>query len=165
MNSQQCLAQVTGPFGQGVKMSFPADAEGTAPEQINGYGDGAMKCPTSQWLALGGFGVLWPHARLNPCFEGSLPQAIHAHIEENQEGGGLWNCMKGQLGSSTRMQLGAFLAALARNVPVHMGTDSQSMLNKALRMLKAAETWSHDTSPTWWMRKNPFKKPWGLQAD
>ena len=32
-------------------------------------------------------------------------------------------------------------------------------------MLCAAETLADDTSPTWWLRKNPFRKPWGLQAD
>lgn len=165
MNARQCLPQIKGAFGQGVRLVFPADVEGSAPGQINGYGDGSMKRPTSHWLALGGFGTWWPQARLDQSFEDYMPQTIHAHVEENHEGVGLWNCMKGQLGSSTRMELGAYVAALARNAPVHMGTERQSMLSKALMILKAAETWTNDTSPAWRSRRSPFRKPWGLQAD
>ena len=73
--------------------------------------------------------------------------------------------MKGQFSSSTRMELGAWVMALTRNVPVHMGTDSESMRRKAMKMIELADAWTTDDRPGWWLKKNPFRKPWGLQPD
>ena len=32
-------------------------------------------------------------------------------------------------------------------------------------MMNAAKACSEDSSHGWWLRRNPFKRPWGLQAD
>ena len=42
--------------------------------------------------------------------------------------GGL-NCIKGQLNSSTRMELAAWLAVLAANKPIHMATTNDGENN------------------------------------
>ena len=73
--------------------------------------------------------------------------------------------MQGQKSSSTRMELAAWISALTNNTPIHMGTDSKSMMDKAVIMMKSAAKWNQDQSATWWIKRNPFKKPWGLQPD
>ena len=125
-NARQCMAKIKGAFGQGELPEFPEEVAGDAPPRINVYGDGSLKCPASQWWALGGFGVWWPGAKDDAEFRGSMLSTRLAHVEENAIGVGVWNCMKGQFGSSTRMELGAWVMALTREIPVHMGTDSES---------------------------------------
>ena len=38
----------------------PTEVEGEAPENVNIFSDGAVKCPTHKHLAFGGFGIWWP---------------------------------------------------------------------------------------------------------
>ena len=89
----------------------------------------------------------------------------HTYRIEGEAGIGNWNCMQGQKSSSTRMELAAWISALTNNTPIHMGTDSKSMMTKAVIMMKSAAKWNQDQSETWWIKRNPFKKPWGLQPD
>ena len=141
-------------------MSFLVDVEGTAPEQINVYGDGAMKCPTSQWLALGGFGVWWPHAKLNRCFEDSLPQAMHAPTEENQEGVGLWNCMKGH-------QDGAWgvCGSTGEGCPGPYGDGQPEHAEQGNEVVEGGGDLVARRFTRLVAAEEPIRKPWGLQAD
>lgn len=80
-------------------------------------------------------------------------------------GVGNWNCMRGQRASSTRMELAAWINASTYKLPVHMVTDSKSMMDKANVMTKAACTWNDDNGATWWIKRNLFLEAWALQPD
>ena len=69
------------------------------------------------------------------------------------------------MGSSTRMELAAWLLSMTRNKAVYMATDSKAMLDKAAKLMNAAELRTLTKEEDWWILPNPFKKPWGLQAD
>ena len=72
----------------------------------------------------------------------------------------------GQTGTSTRLELTAWIRVLAIPCRSCYATDSASMLNKARRLIKAAERdLAEEESGTVVKRGNPFKKPWGLQVD
>ena len=90
----------------------------------------------------------WPGEKHSLFFMETMPDVAHMHMEENEEGVGMWNCMKGQLSSSTRMELGSFITTLTRNAAIHMGIDCQIMVSKATKMFKAANEWVEDTQPT-----------------
>ena len=53
--------------------------------------------------------------------------------------------------------------ALTYSLPTHMGTDSESMMDKANVMINLASKSNDDRGATWWIKRNPFTKPWGLQ--
>ena len=52
---------------------------------------------------------------------------------------------------------------MVRDTPVHMATDSQSMLRKAEKLMIAAKVWAEDKSKHWWLKGNPFKNPGGYK--
>jgi hypothetical protein len=81
------------------------------------------------------------------------------------KGVGLWGKMAGQRNSSTRMEIAGFLIALMRNVPVLVGTDSQSLIDKANSIIRAIR--QQLANPLWWITPNSsvLGKPWGLQPD
>ena len=79
-------------------------------------------------------------------FRDSLPSQNDVFEEVNQEGIGQWNALHGQCGSSTRMEVAAWLIALTRGGAVHMGSDSQSLITKANVMLKTLQERSGDAS-------------------
>lgn len=60
LNARQLMAHIKGRFGDGGEPTFPIEVEGTPPSKANVYTDGGLQCPTTQWWALGGFGVWWP---------------------------------------------------------------------------------------------------------
>lgn len=75
--------------------------------------------------------------------------------------------MTGQIASSNKMELAAWVMAVVRNVPIYMATDSERMRQQAVKMMGAARTWTKDTREYRWLRGCPFKTHWGggLQAD
>ena len=107
----------------------------------------------------------WPGESLDEDFRATLPETQYAYCEQNAEGVGQWNAMHGQCSSSTRMELAAWVVALTRAVPVHMETDSQSMMNKAMKIIDTAHKWSRADTEYWWLNRNPFRRPWSLQKD
>lgn len=127
LNARQCIAKIKGKFGQEVRPQFLAEVLGEAPERINAYGDGSLKCPATQWWVLGGFGVWWLGATPDQAFKVTMPDEQPMHVEDKDIGIGMWNCMQGQFGSSTRMDLGSWIMTMVRSVPAHMDMDSESM--------------------------------------
>ena len=72
----------------------------------------------------------------------------------------------GQTGTSTRQELTAWITVLTIPCRSCYATDSASVFNKALRLIKAAEEKIvEDSMGASIKRGNPFKKPWGLQVD
>ena len=72
----------------------------------------------------------------------------------------------GQTGTSTRQELTAWLGVLAIPCRSLYATDSASMLNKALRLIQAAERdLEEEERGEHVKRGNPFGRRWGLQVD
>ena len=72
----------------------------------------------------------------------------------------------GQIGTSTRQELTAWIRVLAIPCRSCYATDSASMMNKALRLIRAAERdLDEEAKGIKTKRGNPFGKPWGLQVD
>ena len=91
---------------------------------IDIYGDGSYTTPAKWWCALGGTGCWIPDWRKgNQQQTGRGEQSIAASLY-------------GQTGSSTRMELAAWITALSQPIRSCYATDSASMLGKALHLLK-----------------------------
>ena len=73
----------------------------------------------------------------------------------------------GQVGSSTRQELAAWIIVLMQPVRSNYATDSASMMGKALTLLaKAAEIEDKDSRQERVAnRRNPFKRSWSMQKD
>ena len=126
------------------------------------YGDGSFTTPKKWWSALGGFGIWIPE--WNQEDEGDdrqqQLQQKDARAESNVTGPAL-----GQTGSSTRMELMAWLKVLPMPVRSMYATDSACMLGKAKKLIQAAEREEGQGKGPKGYNRNPFKKPWGLQTD
>ena len=44
------------------------------------------------------------------------------------------------------MELAACISALTNRMPIHMGTDSKSRMDKAMLMMQVATRWNEDSS-------------------
>ena len=132
-------------------------------ETIDTYIDGGVTNPANTWLATAGFGI-W-----TPDYVSDDPDNDEAERYTNQasEDGGLkqWASLPGQRCSSTRVETAAAIVALTRNKHIHIGTDSAAMLGKATKLQEAAVDWMECVSSNWLPKRNPFRKPWGLQTD
>lgn len=165
VNARQCMDQMRGGFGEGIELQFPEELEEATPALPNAYGDGSLKHLAAANWSFGGYGLWWPGQVVDEAFWESQPEMQVAFVEQNEHGVGQWNCLRGQMGSSTRMELASWLLALTRRAAVHMGTDSMAMMSKAKRLMDAAEQRCSIKEEDWWKLPNPFKKPWGLQPD
>ena len=114
MNARQHMARIKGSFGEGGEPAFPIEVEGMIPEKPNVFTDGGLQCPTTQWWALGGFGVWWPHQKNDEPYQQQMPEEAHAHQDVTDEGIGLWGKMRGQANNSTRMEVAGTIIAMQR---------------------------------------------------
>ena len=72
----------------------------------------------------------------------------------------------GQTGTSTRHELMAWIAVLAKPIRTMFATDSAAMLIKAKQLIHKAEQREYSTSKGKPVKNGcPFKKPWRLQTD
>lgn len=169
MNARQLMAKLRGAFGTGGEPAFPFQVEGATPEQPNSYIDGGLICPSTQWWALGGFGVWWPNQVADENYLQEMPQEqgqeTYAFQDITEHGIGLWGKMVGQRNSSTRMEIVASIIVLTRATPITIASDSKAMIDKAMRLKEAATKLNDDPQAAWWPLRNPMGKPWGLQAD
>ncbi len=81
------------------------------------------------------------------------PEFEIAHWEQKKDGLRVFTPLPGFGCSSTRSELCAGILALAADSPVHIATDSQAFLDKALHVLDLCK-----------QNRNP-RKPWGIQRD
>ena len=121
---------------------------------IDIYGDGSYTTPKKWWCALGGAGCWIPQwGEANEQDESRAEQNIAVPIN-------------GQAGSSTRMELAAWITALSKPIRSNYATDSASMLGKALHLLQLAQHIEEKEEAGIKVEKqNPLKKVWGLQRD
>ena len=128
-----------------------------APEEINVYTDGALKNPLHHFWGLGGFGVWWP--KRDPATS-PLSTAEHQYAATIILNGGIELCgtLTGHCGSSTRSKLAAAIFALVAPGPVHIGTNSQAMMDTMKKLLAWHETTQRKS-------KWPLKKPWAMVND
>ncbi len=120
------------------------------PEKPNVYSDGSLKHPRVAYWSLGGFGVWWPHRKLQdtPLTDG---EDHIANTHQVDEGVKMWGCITGQKASSTRAELAAGILTILGPGPIHQGTDSKSYMVGAMNILQ---------------RKTKRKqKPWSLRTD
>ena len=98
------------------------------------FGDGSYTTPTKWWAALGGQGGV--------SMDWNLPgENVEARKEAEFAEAAL-----GQVGSSTRQELAAWIMVLTQPVRSNYATDSASMMGKALTLLaKAAEIEDKDS--------------------
>jgi len=152
--------------------------------KVNIYGDGSYSTLTLWWAALGGFGV-WMPERTSP--DQAVSDDSPGHFEQQEVQGRqvqqretdqqqqqmslkqdttYHGAAIGQTGTSTRQELTAWIRVLAIPCSSCYATDSASMMNKALRLIEAAERdLEEEEMETEIKRGNPFRKPWGLQVD
>lgn len=195
-NARQIMLKHTGAHGSGIDFTFPGSEEiednmkdHPRDYKVNVYGDGSFTSPTVWWVALGGFGIWvlkWqrpqqprgsehssqqekPGLGSNSTIGSGTPNCdfddidSHQHFKEDTVyfGAALW-----QTGTSTRQKLTAWLRVLAIPCRILYATNVVSMMNKALRPIKAAEKTITDMySGNNNKKGSPFGKPWGLQVD
>ncbi len=106
-----------------------------APDDINVYTDGSWINPLQQYLGLGGAGVWWPGRDPNAYQRFSNAEKELAHCRLVPKGLMLYTPIGGYSGSSTRTELAAAILAIMANGPVHIGTDSQAFMDRAVTIL------------------------------
>jgi hypothetical protein len=87
------------------------------------------------------------------------------HNAPSNEGLRQWNMLPGQRCNSTRVETAAAVIALMRRKSIRIGTDSAAMLSKAKALMETARRWSDEAQHDWLPKRNPLRKPWGLQND
>ena len=133
-NARHTMLQQKQAHGGGCMPTFPTEQEtteameGYADDQmIQVYGDGSLTTPTNWWVALGGFGARIPNW--------NLPGQDEPHrIEQDRCGPTI-----GHTGTSTRHELMAWIAVLAKPIRTMYATDSVAMLIKAKQLMNNAE--------------------------
>ena len=123
-----------GGHGTGQTPMFPSREEVEANMEViqgdhyvTAYGDGSYTTPKISWCALGGIGGWIPAWNQG---EEEKPSRMEQHIAAP---------VNGQTGSSTRIELAAWIAMLTQPIRTMYATDSASMLSKAQLLLQIAK--------------------------
>ena len=127
----------------------PSRVEQEPPENINVYSDGAVKIPSCQQLAIGGFGIWWPNQGQHEEHQQQQQQPQQQPQQEEQQtqlmysetwngGKAEWAPMKSMWQSSTRAELAALVIATSRNLAIHIGIDNAAVVNKARILIELA---------------------------
>ena len=122
------------------------------PEEINVYSDGSLINTRTNSFKLAGAGVWWPNRKSG---EIPLSEAARDMAFANQKEGGLELsvAIAGVGGSSTRAEIAAGIIAMAADIEVHMGTDSNSFMDRAIIIRQMIKD-----------QRKP-KRPWSTQKD
>ncbi len=132
------------------KLKRPNPCAEDAPDTINVYSDGSLKYGAKPVWALGAAGLWWPKRTGRHI---SVAECEISHWEPGPDGLRMYTALPGFGGSFTRTELAAGILALAADDAVHIGTDSQSFLHKALYVLQFCK---EGRAP---------KRPWGTHKD
>ena len=89
----------------------------------------------NQFLGLGGAGVWWPGRDISVSHRLSPAERELGHHQQHNDGLSLHTPIGGLAGSSTRTELAAAILALAANGPIHLGTDSQAFMDRAIKVI------------------------------
>ena len=160
-NARQTMLKHKGGHGTGVDPTFPGQNDINEnmqdfPEDhfVPVYGDGSFTTPEKWWAAIGGMGVWMPDWNR----EGERDPRRN---ETNEAAPSI-----GQIGSSTRMELVAWVLVLCKPNRSEYTTDSKSMMDKAIQLIKQAEKVEEKQRRGEKVNMiKPFKKPWGLHKD
>jgi ribonuclease HI len=151
-NPRQIFQQLKGNSMKAEEFTKISWCEAEPPDDINVYSDGSFKNPRRPIYSLAGAGIWWPNRKLenDPLSRSETEMSL-----ERQESGGaaLRAWLAGFGGSSTRAELAAGIVALQYIGPVHLGTDSQAFLSKAMMLRDMAKK-----------GKKP-RRPWNTQRD
>ena len=162
INARRTMLAYKGAHGTGINPTFPnkQDIEENMrglPEDfmVEVFGDGSYTTPKKGWAAIGGQGI-W-------IKDWNLPD----EQKENRKEEDIAEPALGQVGSSTRQELAAWVIVLTKPYKSRYATDSASMLGKAMQLIKAAEEIEDKERRgiKVFNRAKPFKKAWGLQRD
>jgi hypothetical protein len=82
----------------------------------------------------------------------------HSHLDEL--GSMMWGGLAGLRASSTRTEIAAAVMGLTLNLPLYIGSDSQSMIAKATYLIHKAHQWNARTGASTWTIRNPCGKAW-----
>ena len=134
LNARQTMLKYKGGHSTGVDPTFPGQNDidenmQEFPEEyyVPLYGDGSYTTPDKWWAALGGIGIWMP--------DWNRDGEKNTQREEKNEAAP----SIGQTGSSTRMELAAWMLVLRKPVRSVYATDSKSMMDKAIQLLQQAE--------------------------
>ena len=160
-NARQTMLQQKQAHGSGCMPTFPTEQQ--IAEAMDGYdddkmiqvyGDGSLTTPTHWWAALGGYGAWIPNW--------NLPGQDEPHRTEQN----LCGPTIGQTGTSTRHELMAWIAVLAKPIRTMYATDSVAMLIKTKQLMSKVEQREEARRKVKPVNAGcPFKKPWKLQTD
>lgn len=152
LDARQKMAQIKGAYGGGQDPTFPIEVSGQVPEAPNAYSDGGLMCPSEQWWSIGGYGLWWPGHSDDEQYRQQVINQQFTHQDIRDEGIGLWGKLLGQRNSSTRMELAGTIMAMGKAVPLRIASDSQSMIEKAMKLKQAASDWNNDPDAVRWPR-------------
>ena len=122
-------------------MPMPYRCTVDAPEEANVYSDGSWLHPDKPFLSFGGAGVWWPgrtiatHAELKRLPLSVAEQTL-SYYEQREDGLALYTNIGGLTGSSTRTELAAAIIAMSGHGPIHLASDSQAFVKRALGIVK-----------------------------
>ena len=150
--ARQASSHLRGPYQPPADITPPPPCHDAPPEQPNVYTDGTLTHPTQPEFNLGAAAVWHPNRRMDEQ-QVSETEAQSAVFSQLAQGLQAYTSLPGHTTSSTRAELIAGILALGRQGPVHMATDSQSFMNKALWVLAIIQA---DQSP---------KRPWPFHID
>ena len=167
LNARQLILKYKQAHGSGMMPEYPTQQDIASTMQahddnymVDVYGDGSLTDPTNWWAALGGYGIWIP--------AWNQAGGVEPHNEETAFHGPAI----GQMGSSTRQELVAWIQVLTMPFRSRYATDSKSMMDKALKLIDAAKkeeqqiqmkqaSSNSSSMASSQKRKNPFKKAWG----
>ena len=162
VSAMQLIATLRGAHGQGSSPSYPENVHGEMSKKVMGYTDGGVKNPESSAWQIAGFGIWWLDRVPD---EENVRMTKYTHQHHVDEGSSMWANMAGQHAHSTWTEIAAVLIAMLRPVPLHLGSDSQAMIDKANFLMDEAALWQLRMATNHWNARNPCKKPWSLQRD
>ena len=152
LSIRAAFQHIRGAHQQQPSIAMPSTCHDTPPPNPNVYSDGSLTHPQQPQYNLSGAGVWHPHHNLADS-PPSDTEANLAVLTQQDEGLQLYALLPGHTGSSTRVELAAAIIAIAKDGPVHLGTDSQSFRAKALNVHQMVRA---GTQP---------RRPWMLQTD
>ncbi len=130
----------------------PEPCHEVAPDKIGVYTDGSMKNTRCSSFSLSGAGVFWPGRDITKDHLTALEYEL-GYQRQCKDGVSIRTNLAGHGASSTRAELAAAIIALAHRGAVHLGSDSQAVVDKAIYLKKLIS------------QGKEVSRPWTTQKD